>query len=300
MEGRVNYTVVGLFVVILSLVLFAGVFWLSSGNHNKLYHGYVVYVQEDVTGLSIESPVRFNGVKVGYVESMRLDHDDPKLVKLTLRIEPFVPITTATYATLNTQGVTGILYVNLKASTGKAPPLHALPGHNYPIIPSHPSLLMQLNSVLPEVASQIQQLSSNISQVLNQQNRDAFQKTLKNMADVSQTLADNTDTFSDSMALLNNSLKNISAASNQFPVTITKVNNTLTSIDSLSAQMHNTSKSIDTAVNNFSNQVMPSAEQALSNISAVSANANQLAVQLQRDPSMLVRGKQPSQRGPGE
>src|SRR5256885_1498761 len=98
MESKVNYIVVGLFVIILSFFLISGIVWLSSEGHGKKYRTYLVLVREDVTGLNVESPVRFNGVKVGYVNQIELDHHNPKLVRLILRIENSVKITTSTYA----------------------------------------------------------------------------------------------------------------------------------------------------------------------------------------------------------
>src|SRR3989338_738914 len=111
MQGKVNYTVVGVFVVVLTAVLLMTVIWLSTIGHGKLYRTYWVYVHEDVTGLNEESLVRFNGVKVGYVESITLDQQNSKLVKIVLRVEPDVVITTGTYAMLNVQGLTGVVYV---------------------------------------------------------------------------------------------------------------------------------------------------------------------------------------------
>ena len=163
MESKVNYTVVGIFVVVLSVCLIAGIMWLTTFGQAKLYRTYWVYVQEDVTGLSTESPVRFNGVKVGYVESIHLDSHNSKLVTLVLRIQPDVNITTSTYAILNAQGITGVVNVNLKAGTEKAPPLLPAKGDPYPVIPSRPSFLMQLSTVLPEVTKDIQKLSANVA-----------------------------------------------------------------------------------------------------------------------------------------
>ncbi len=178
MEGRVNYTTVGIFVVVLTAFLFAFIIWLSVVGHGKSYRTYLVYVHEDVTGLSAESPVRFNGVKVGYVDALRLDDSNPKLVKLILRIEPDVRITTSTYAMLHAQGVTGVVYVNLKADPENPTPLAAAPGQPYPIIPTRPSLLMQLSTVLPEITKDIQNLSASIGQVLEKENKQSIKEWL--------------------------------------------------------------------------------------------------------------------------
>lgn len=237
MQSKVNYTAVGIFVVVLGVFLCVAVLWLGAFGDSKKFNTYLVYVHEDVTGLSAESVVRFNGVEVGYVRSIRLDADNPKLVKLKLSIQPDVKITTSTYAILNAQGITGVVYVNLKAQTETAPPLVAAPGEEFPVIPSHPSLLMQLSEVLPEVATNVKNLSASISQVLDVDNRQSIKESLQNLSLTTKTL---------------------------------------------------------------SNQILPNAQQAFLNLSKATANLNDLTDELQRNPSILVRGKQPAVLGPGE
>lgn len=307
MEGRVNYATVGIFVVVLTSFLFAFIIWMSVIGHGKLYRTYITYVHEDVTGLSVESPVRFNGVKVGYVENIRLDEKNPKLVKLVMRIEPDVHITTSTYAILHAQGVTGVVYVNLKVDSDDPTLLVASAGQSYPVIPSRPSLLMQLSAVLPEMTKDIQKLSSSIGDVLDKKNRQSIQDSLKNIATITKTLADNSHDFTDTMHSLDNVLANVSVASNQFPDAIKQLHQTLGSVNQLSQSMNQTSKTIrntmqsgQVAIHNFSTQVMPNAEQALSNLSQATIGVQHLTNQLQREPSMLIRGKQPAVPGPGE
>lgn len=293
MEGKVNYTTVGIFVVVLTAFLLTVIIWLSVIGDHKQYHTYLVFVHEDVTGLSVESPVRFNGVKVGYVKSIRLDPSNPKLVRLALSIEPRVPITTSTYAILNVQGITGVVYVNLKAETESAPRLVAAPGKQYPVIPSRPSLLMQLSTVLPEVATDVQNLSASIAEVLDKNNQQSIRQSLKNIATITNTLANNSEDFTETMKSLDNLLANTSEASNHFPEAIKQLNQAI-------IQVNHTMRSGQNAINNFSNQVLPSAQQTLNNLSTATGNMQQLTNQLERNPSILVRGRAPAQPGPGE
>lgn len=260
----------------------------------------MVHMNEDVSGLTVESPVRFNGVNVGFVKSIHLDANKPKLVKIKLAIEAGVPITTSTYAVLNMQGVTGVVYVNLKAETESAPPLKAAQGERLPIIPSKPSFLAQLSEVLPEVATQIKQLSTSIGQVLDAQNQQSIKESLQNINAITKTLANNSDNFTQTMNSLNNALKNISAESNALPGTIRQLNKTLTSVDAASNSFGKTMHNGQTAILNFSNQVIPNAQQAISSLSHASSNVDQLTDELERNPSMLVRGKGPAELGPGE
>lgn len=237
MQSKVNYTAVGIFVVTLSIFLVIGIFWLTGITNQKGYHMYHVYMHEDVGGLTIESPVRFSGVKVGFVKSIKLDENNSRLVRIKLAIEPKIKITTSTYATLNMQGITGVEYVNLKAETENAPLLTAAPGQKIPVIAYRPSFLMQLSTVLPEVATEIKSLSSSVSKLLDDENRQSLKNTLKNLS---------------------------------------------------------------TGTKTFSYQLIPNADQAILNFSIATQNINRLTEELEENPSILVRGKRPVAKGPGE
>jgi hypothetical protein len=53
MEARVNYAVVGAFVLALGAALIGGILWLSGGGATrKAYDTYVTYMDESVSGLS--------------------------------------------------------------------------------------------------------------------------------------------------------------------------------------------------------------------------------------------------------
>ena len=64
--------------------------------------------------------------------------------------------------------------------------------------------------------------------------------------------------------------------------------------------INDTMQSGNVAISNFSHQVLPNAEQALAGVHSVTVTMDQLLNQLQQNPSVLVRGKQPSEPGPGE
>lgn len=59
MEPKVNATVVGLIVLLLSAALLTSAIWLSVGFNKKNYNNYLVYLDESAAGLSEESPVLF-------------------------------------------------------------------------------------------------------------------------------------------------------------------------------------------------------------------------------------------------
>lgn len=135
MEAKTNYTIVGVVVLILLVGLITTMLWLSIGFNQKKYTTYTVYMHEAASGLTQDAPVKYNGVQVGYVKEIRLNQNDPRQVEILLDIEEGTPVTTSTFATLNSQGITGVSYIGLSASTSNLTPITKMPGEPYPVIP---------------------------------------------------------------------------------------------------------------------------------------------------------------------
>ncbi|MDF3054463.1 MAG: hypothetical protein K0Q74_370 [Gammaproteobacteria bacterium] len=264
METRANYIIVGLFVIGFSTILVCLLLWFLAGQQRE-YNKYLVYMSESVTGLTKEAPVRFNGVDVGYVADIALNPKNQQQVKLLLNVTVGTPVNQGTIATLMTQGITGVTYVGLKAKTPKAKPLIVLPGNHYPIIPSEPSLLTQLDTVIRELTSNMKQISTAFQTLLNEENQKAIHDILANSAKFTQTLAGNSDE-------INKSFKEITAVL----------------------------KSGQNLTQTLSQQAVPGTVQTLNNLSRVLKDIEQLSSALKENPSILVRGQAPMAPGPGE
>ena len=122
MEKRAYALAAGLFVLVLGAALVAGVLWL---NRDERVGGvpYEVTTIRPVSGLKVEAPVRFRGVDVGKVESIRFDPAEPGRVVIGITVEPSVPVTRGTFAQLGFQGVTGLSFVALDDDGKKREPL---------------------------------------------------------------------------------------------------------------------------------------------------------------------------------
>ncbi|WP_423063663.1 MlaD family protein [Candidiatus Paracoxiella cheracis] len=307
MDSKVNYTIVGLFVILLGATLVVLIFWLTSLKHREVYDVYIVYMHEEVSGLSVQSPVRYNGVKVGYVQSIQLNPKDPQQVMLVLKIQEGTPITTSTIATLMAEGITGLDYIGLKALTAEAPPLEAKPGEKYPVIPSEPSLLLKLSTALQEVTKTVGDLSANISKVFDEKNREAIRQSLANTAKITSTIAQNSKNIDAIMVSTKKLLTNSAQASKDLPDIMKQLKATLASVKAVANKLNNAGSSVvvtmrdtRTAVQNVSQQLVPSTQQLLTQLNDVAGNLQQLSAELQHNPSILVRGKYPSPPGPGE
>src|SRR3990167_7348817 len=179
---------VGVIVVLLTSILLSSALWLSIGFDKKRHSIYSVDMTEAASGLSEDSPVKFNGVKVGQVKKISLNHKDPRKVRLLLAIEAGTPITISTTATLVAQGITGSTYVGLSASSASLTPLRKARHQPYPIIPASSSLFSQLDHMLKEVSQNINAVSRDIKKIFDPKNAANISKILANAQIVTDIL----------------------------------------------------------------------------------------------------------------
>ncbi|MDG4553730.1 MAG: MlaD family protein [Candidatus Competibacter sp.] len=192
MYSKVNYALVGLFVVLLSAAAVGVAFWLTIGVQNKTYDRYRVYFHESVAGLSLKAAVRYRGVQVGQVESIRLDPSNPDQVDVVLDIERGTPIRRGTIATLSKQGLTGVASVELSGG-GQSLPLEKQPGQGLPVIQAGPSLVARLDDAFNNIITNMDNLSRRLERLLGEDNQTALTQTLQNLSTITGAVADRSD-----------------------------------------------------------------------------------------------------------
>ncbi|MGB7542589.1 MAG: MlaD family protein, partial [Burkholderiales bacterium] len=190
MDSRVNFAVVGVFVLALGTALVWGMLWLGSGkSYRKTYDTYRAYMSESVSGLSLDAPVSYRGVEVGRVRKIALAQENMEQVELTMDIERGTPVKDDTVAVLRTQGLTGIAHVELSGGSRNSPPLQARPGEDTPVIRTGPSLLVRLDTALTSLLDNFNRTSESLNALLDDSNRRALKRTFADLEVLSRTLA---------------------------------------------------------------------------------------------------------------
>jgi len=210
MESKVNYTLVGLFVLLLGAVAIIIPLWLTSGLNQEQYTTYQVYMNEAVDGLSMNSPVKYNGVDVGFVRDIRLNLKNLQQVILLLNIKQGIPITTNTTAVLRAQGITGVEYIGISGGKPGGKPLVVQPGERYPVIKSAPSIMIRLDAILTQITNSITKLGQRLDLIFTEQNAKLLTSNLNNLDKI-------TANFSKNSPQLNVAIKNISQTSQGMP-----------------------------------------------------------------------------------
>ncbi len=177
MESKINYTIVGLFVVVLTAALLGFAYWLTKGFGQQEYDFYYVHLSESVAGLNMDAAVKYRGVDVGTVVSIGLNPKNPEEVELLLKINQEILIKTDTTAAINFYGITGLAYIELEGLDKDAPLLEKVQGV-IPVIPSRPSTFRRIDQSLSQLAEKSAQTLDNINQLLGDKNLKNFEALL--------------------------------------------------------------------------------------------------------------------------
>lgn len=293
MEFRLNYVVVGCFVLILTACTLAAGLWLSAGFQNKSYDIYEILMYEPVSGLNEQAPVKFNGVQVGYVQSISLNARNPRQVILLVDIEHGTPITKSTVAMLMTQGITGVTYIGLKAKTPHADSLKKLPGQTYPIIPSSPSLLVELDTAVRELSGNLDDISASLKTLLSTENIQIFHDLLSHTNNVIKNIDHHAASINHIFHNTDIVMQNLAKSSVDFHQTLLSFNQAATE----TTQFLSESKY---ALRQWSTQVVPSTYSLVTQLARLTSDFQQIANELKQQPSLLIREKGSLPLGPGE
>ncbi|MCL6285452.1 MlaD family protein [Ruegeria sp. 2012CJ41-6] len=184
METKANYLLIGAFTLAGILGAFLFVLWLAKVNVDKQYAYYDILF-DDVSGLSTAGDVRYNGLPVGQVTALNLDKDDPSKVRVKIQVDADTPVKTDTTATLESQGVTGVSYIDLSGGSTTAKPMQ-----QDGVIKSKRSALQSIFKGAPELMTKAVTLLEDLDKMVDQKNREAVTKTLANLESASGRLND--------------------------------------------------------------------------------------------------------------
>ena len=308
METKVNYALVGGFVLVLSAALIIGILWLvGGGGFQKKYDLYLALVGESVAGLNLNAPVKYRGVDVGKVRDIRLDPHNPEQVRLIFAIERGTPIKEDTEAVLKTQGLTGIAYVELDGGSLASPPLRAAARGEYPVIRTKPSLSARLENVLTTVLAKLDSTSDSVNKILSEENLAAFKSTLADLSTVAHTLAARKDSIDAGIASAARTFDNSARLTEQLGPVIERVGRSADAVRKMgdetaraSASAGKTVDSVGADVKRFTADTAPDLQHLVGEMNVLSVSLRRLIEETDRNPRSFLFGRKPVPDGPGE
>ena len=308
MEDKVNYTLVGVFVLVLGAALVAGVLWLAVGlGGQKKVDPYASIFAESVAGLSTDAPVKFLGVDVGKVSQIQIDPQDSRQVRLRFLIERGTPIKQDSEAVLKTQGLTGIAYIEISGGSPGAAPLLPSAETPVPMILSKPSLSARLENLLGNALSGLDRMTGTLNSVFDDENRAALKQTLADMAALAHTLAAQKGTISAGIDDAARTAKRAAQASAQLDPLLARLSTAASAVDGAAQAVGRTSLTAGVAVDaaasgvqQVQRETLPDLARLMADLGRLADSLRQLSEQTERQPSSLLIGSPTRPPGPGE
>ncbi|HOY76899.1 MAG TPA: MlaD family protein [Hyphomonadaceae bacterium] len=313
METKANYVLIGAFVLLAAGALALFTLWIAGNPLNRSYADYDVIFEGPVNGLTEGGEVRFNGIKVGEVQTLRLDREDPNKVVARIRIDAQTPVRTDSVAQLNFMGITGVTFIQILAGDPKKPLLTSVNGQTPQIFTSR-TLVDELFQGGQDLLGVSGDTIKKINEMLSDENLAHLTATLASIDKVAAKIAQD-DGLIDSAT---SALKSIDKAAATIEGTAQSVDQALASIskdvNSVStdasralADLEPTLKDARTAMANVNGAVAqintnlaPSATTAIQNIGHAATDIQSMMLRLQgllaqieQDPSRFVYQQPP-------
>lgn len=307
MKGKSNYVLIGLFVVGLAVALVGVILWLGAGGPGRDYDEYVVYMQESVSGLSRDNVVKYHGVDVGRVHEIALAEGRSEQVRLLLQIDRGTPVRENTVATLETQGLTGLAFINLQGGLVDSPLLEAAPGERYPVIRSQPSTWGRLDDAVEELVANMNDATRRVAVLLSEDNQRNLGRTLASLEQLSTALAGRAEVLNRSLDDLAATLQQAREGSAGLPGLLARLAQAAAALERMAEQVGAGGEAVRVAVQarnrdlqRFTGESLPEAAAMISDLRRAAQNLRSFSEQLERDPAILLRGRAARPPGPGE
>ena len=204
METRANYALIGAFVMMAAAAVIGFALWLGSSQFNRDYSIYDVVFPGPVT-LEEGASVRYIGIKVGEVETVRIDRRDASMVRARLRVDRSTPVKTDSTAIIDFAGITGVTFIQINAGSDDAGPLLPAPYQDVPVIQAGETPLTALFNGGAEIVGQAGMTIDQLSTLLTEDNIAAMGEILGNVRDITATLSE------DDKELLSQTIKTLAS-----------------------------------------------------------------------------------------
>ena len=193
METRAHFILVGLFTLVAGAAALLFALWLTNAGADREVSYFDVLFREPVSGLSVGSAVQYSGIRVGEVERLTLDPEDPRIVRARVRVTTDVPVKVDTKARLTLLNITGASAIEF--SEGLPESAHLTASSGVPVIEATPSSFAQLQDISEELLLNASTLIERTNRLLSDENGLRVSSMLENVELFTASLAEQRDTL---------------------------------------------------------------------------------------------------------
>lgn len=239
MQSKREQAFVGLFVIIAAALLIATTFALSGafGRSVKTYHAYFQFAG----GLEPGTTVRYSGgPKVGTVDRLRIDPQDPSRFDVVFKIQSDVPVKTDSHVRIMSLSPLGDNHLEVLAGSPHA----ALAAEGAALLSERyvdfNALTQELNDLGPHAEQLLQTLNDRATELKVTVDRVNDLLSLRNRNNLTETLANARGMLEENRPQIHSALRHVNSVSEklepllqEFQQTSEEANKTLDHIDSL-------------------------------------------------------------------
>ena len=303
MYSRVNYTVVGLFVLLFGIGLVGFSFWLAKYGLQQKYDLYKIYMYESVAGLSKDSVVKLRGVDIGRVKEIRIDPEHVERVEILLNIKQGIPIKEDMIAHTSLVGVTGLLNIEIEGGSNEAKTLK--PTEEYiPVIKSSSSWFDATKKDIGTLTVRLVNLLEQTDKLLSDENIETLSRILKNTEVLSAKGSLLLDETNSTVVAFKTAVENLNNDAGVITQVFTKLGNeTIPAVKKLRETTQNFNRmtlKVEKSLDRGDYDIKKIFEPLLVDMEILSEQVNALAKEFKESPSDLLFKSRKRRRGPGE
>jgi len=292
----------GLFVLAFSLAASLTIWWFSG--KREATRDLLLVTQRNVTGLNPQAAVRYRGINAGKVQEIRLDPVDPRNILIRVSVSATLPLTKATTAQLNYQGVTGLAHILLEDNGASREPL-AAEDDQIPRITIKPTLFDSLGERATDIIAQVGELTVRLNRLLDDKNGRNLSQTLENLAiasdglkQVPAVLASVREALSDAnLKRLNAILAHLEHTAGQAAPLTVEMRGLVASMQGLGKRLGDIGGAVG---DDLTGRTLPGINTVVQELQYNSRQLTRILGSLEEAPQSLVFGRPATPPGPGE
>jgi phospholipid/cholesterol/gamma-HCH transport system substrate-binding protein len=307
MENKAHAIAAGAFVLVVAALLALLAVWLTRDNGER--HLYELSTRETLSGLQPQAQVRFRGVPVGKVEFIGFDHKTKGNVLVRISVDVGTPLTKSTFATVSSQGVTGLGFIQLE-DDGPSTELLVPNDDDPPRIPLKPGLLQKLLDKSEVIMDQVEAASTKLNKLLGDGNQQALMSAVQQFgqaADSINKVALKLDPVVSSLPRLSQeasvTMKSLKTAADDVSQTAVKVATTADRLNAKGGALDKLAEggaALSATVETFSAATLPRLGEVAEETARAMRQLRRTVNAVDDNPQSLIFGNGPPTPGPGE
>jgi len=304
MENKAHAMMAGMFVLVVTALLGVLAIWLMRDNTER--HFYEMSTSETISGLQPQAAVRFRGVPIGKVELIGFDAKVKGNVLIRVSIDANAPVSKSAYATVASQGVTGLGFIQLDdngESTEQLTPNDDDP----PRIPLRQGGIDKLLSKSESILNEVEKAGQGLNKLLSDENQQAANTAVLQLSEAAASINRLSKSLEPTVASLPKmtqdlsrdaraTLQSVKTVTDEVSVTAKRLNEKGGPLDKLAEG----GEALAAGVQTFSTATLPKLGDVADETARTMRQLRRTVNAVDDNPQALIFGNGPPVPGPGE